>query len=194
MIDSQENKKNKMLEDWVNQYADQIFSWAFHKTLSKETAEDLVQETFLAATKSFDQCQNKNKPKSWLFSILNNKIIDHYRKITKSIEDPQSKLEKNRTSHIENMYNPHGNWTNDAREIFATTEEHLLDNPDFNKLLKRCLEGLPSKWKTAVLSKFILEKNGNEICQELNITPSNYWQVIRRAKLALKVCIEKHWK
>lgn len=186
--------KNKILESWVNQYADQIFSWAYHKTYSKETAEDLVQETFLAATKSFENCKNKNQPKSWLFSILNNKIIDHYRKAAKSLEDVQSKLEKDKTYHLENMFNQYGNWNNNARVIFATTEEHLLDNSDFNKLLDRCLENLPPRWKTAVLSKYILEKNGNEICQELGITPSNYWQVIRRAKLALKVCIEKHWK
>lgn len=188
------SKQNEMLENWVHQYADQLFSWAFHKTYSKETAEDLVQETFLSATKSFEKCLNKDQPKSWLFSILNNKIIDHFRKAAKSFQLIQTPFEKDSAQHIDNMYNQHDNWTTDARTMFSTEEEHLLDNPNFNILLEKCLEGLPANWKFAILSKYILEKNGKEICQELGISPSNYWQVIRRAKLALKICLEKNWK
>jgi DNA-directed RNA polymerase specialized sigma24 family protein len=32
----------------VEQYSDGLYSWAYYKTSEKETAEDLVQETFLA--------------------------------------------------------------------------------------------------------------------------------------------------
>lgn len=187
-------KKHELLERWVNEYADALFSWAYHKTLSKETAEDIVQETFLAATKSFEKCKNPDQPKSWLFAILNNKIIDHFRKKAKSIHQIQTPLEKESAQFIDNFYNQDDNWTSDARALFSSEEKHLLDNPVFNELLEKCLNDLPEKWKTAILSKYLLEKDGKEICQELEITPSNYWQVIRRAKLFLKVCLEKHWQ
>jgi len=75
-----EKKSNKTLENWLNDYSDDLFSWAHYKTSSKEIAEDLVQDTFLAAYKKMESFKGKSKPKTWLFSILNNKIIDHYRK------------------------------------------------------------------------------------------------------------------
>ena len=67
------------IENWVNQYSDALFSWAYYKTSSKETAEDLVQDTFLAAYHKIDSFKGNSQPKTWLFSILNNKIIDYYR-------------------------------------------------------------------------------------------------------------------
>lgn len=52
----------------VEMYSDNMYSWALHKTSSKETAEDLVQETFLAAVQSFDKFKGDSNPKTWLFS------------------------------------------------------------------------------------------------------------------------------
>ena len=54
--------------------------WAIHKTSSATVAEDLVQESFLAAAEKIDSFKGDSSPKTWLFSILNHKIIDHYRK------------------------------------------------------------------------------------------------------------------
>ena len=70
----------KNIQEWVSLYADELFRWALHKTGVKETAEDLVQETYLAAFKSLNKFQGKSQPKTWLFSILNNKIVDYHRK------------------------------------------------------------------------------------------------------------------
>ena len=41
--------------------------------------------------------------------------------------------------------------------------------------------------------KYLTDKNADEICQELEITLSNYWQVVHRAKLLLKKCLEMKW-
>jgi RNA polymerase sigma-70 factor (ECF subfamily) len=71
-----ENSKS-VLEQWVNQFSDELYSWAFSS--SKEIAEDLVQDTFLAAFHKIDSFEGKSQPKTWLFSILNNKVIDYYR-------------------------------------------------------------------------------------------------------------------
>jgi len=38
-----------------------------------------------------------------------------------------------------------------------------------------------------------MNKNGEEICQELDISPTNFWQVVHRAKLQLKNCVEENW-
>jgi len=41
--------------------------------------------------------------------------------------------------------------------------------------------------------KFLDEKKGEQICQELGLSTTNYWQLIHRAKLQLRDCLEKYW-
>jgi RNA polymerase sigma-70 factor (ECF subfamily) len=67
------------------------------KTSSKEIAEDLVQDTFLAAFHKIDSFEGKSQPKTWLFSILNNKVIDYYRLSARTTK------KKKTLSFIENM-------------------------------------------------------------------------------------------
>jgi len=43
--------KQKVVEGWVHSFGNELYSWAYHKTNDRNIAEDLVQETFLAAYK-----------------------------------------------------------------------------------------------------------------------------------------------
>jgi RNA polymerase sigma-70 factor (ECF subfamily) len=187
------DKKKKIFEDWINQYADAMFSWAFHKTSSKEVAEDLVQDTFLSAFKAIDSFENKSKPKTWLFSILNNKIIDFYRKSARKFNSLDTDPEKEGYKITESLFDNNQNWTPTGFEDIWDREKHLLDDPEFIKVFEYCLKDLPEKWNLAILAKYRLGKGAADICQELDITPSNYWQIIHRSKLLLKECIEKEW-
>jgi RNA polymerase sigma-70 factor (ECF subfamily) len=177
-----------MFENWVNQFSDQLFSWAFHKTSSKETAEDLVQDTFVSAYHKIDSFQGKSQPKTWLFSILNNKIIDHYRKKSKqfviSADDYTQQIKT-----TDGFFDEHDKWKKEA----DLNEQHWLDNPAFNSILLGCIKNLPENWQFIIQSKYILDKKSADVCQELQITMSNYWQISHRAKLLLKKCIELNW-
>lgn len=187
-----ENSK-KIFETWVNEYSDELFSWAFYKTSSKETAEDLVQETFLAAYHKIDSFQGKSQPKTWLFSILNNKVIDFYRLSARTTKQSFSMSENTGHELSDGLFNETDNWKNTNINPIWDQEEELLDNPEFNNVMQGCMEGLPHKWKTAVTSKYLTDKKADEICQELEITVSNYWQIVHRAKLLLKNCLEVKW-
>lgn len=186
-------KSKKTLENWVNQFSDELFSWALYKTSSKETAEDLVQETFLAAFHKIDTFQGKSQPKTWLFSILNNKVIDYYRLSAKTTKKTFSISENNGYELSDALFNETENWKNNDINPIWDQEEELLDNPEFNNIMQGCMEDLPQKWKFAVTSKYLTDKNADEICQELEITTSNYWQIVHRAKLLLKKCLEMKW-
>ncbi|MDD5149063.1 MAG: sigma-70 family RNA polymerase sigma factor [Flavobacterium sp.] len=183
----------KLFENWVNQFSDELFSWALYKTSSKETAEDLVQETFLAAFHKIDTFQGKSQPKTWLFSILNNKVIDYYRLSAKTTKQTFSISENSGYELSDGLFNETENWKNNDINPVWDQEEELLDNPEFNNIMQDCMEDLPQKWKFAVTSKYLTDKNADEICQELEITTSNYWQIVHRAKLLLKKCLEMKW-
>lgn len=183
-------EKNNV-EQWVYTYGDGLFSWAYHKTNDKSIAEDLVQETFLAAHKSFDSFKGESSPKTWLFRIINNKIIDHYRKTSHKTITYIEEEEKKKIT--DSLFDKYDNWSPNGLESAWQEDQHLLDNPEFNNTMDQCMSILPSSWKTAVLLKYHLGKESKEICRTLGITPSNYWQILHRAKLLLKKCLEKKW-
>ncbi|RQO64509.1 RNA polymerase subunit sigma [Pedobacter sp. KBW06] len=192
---TQNSGSAKTIRSWVLLYFDSLYSWAFYKTSSKESAEDLVQETFLVALKSFDQFEGKSTPKSWLFGILRNKIADHHRQ---KYRNPgiamQQQSENSADALFGTLFNVHGEWNvAESPQPWQEERSHLLDNPDFNKTLQDCLGKLPLNWFSAIQLKFMEEKKPEQVCQELGVTPTNYWQIIHRAKLQLRKCLQINW-
>lgn len=192
MVESKQKDTN-ILENWVSQFSDELFSWAFYKTSSKETAEDLVQETFLSAYRKLATFEGKSQPKTWLFAILNNKIVDHYRLAARTTKQQFSITENSGFQLSNDIFTEDGCWRNDQVNPLWNQDEELLDNADFNLILQQCMEELPSKWKLAITSKYLTDKNTDQICQDLEMTTSNYWQVTHRAKLLMRKCLETKW-
>lgn len=188
MTDAQ---KKQEIEKWVDDYTDDLYIWAYHKTSDKEVARDLTQDTFLAALQGFDNYKGNSSPKTWLFAILKNKIVDYYRK---NLKEKVVGSYDNNKEMSDTIFDKGEKWAPGHAPLkWESDESNLLDNVDFVKILKRCLELLPLKWSLALKYKFLSEKQGVEICQELEITPSNYWQMLHRGKLQMRECIENNW-
>ena len=187
--------KNRIISSWVNLYTDDLLAWANYKTKQPELSEDFVQETFIAAYKNFDKFKGNSSPKTWLFSILKNKIADYYRSKFKKSMLRESDLSKDDPESIlDRLFDSNGDWMTSARpNNWEETSEELLDNDDFNNVLKDCIDNLNEKSTIAIQLKYIEGKEGKQICQELNITPSNFWQILHRAKLQLRECIDFNW-
>ncbi len=183
---------NAALSQWLDTYGDDLYSWANYKTSSKETAEDLVQETLLSAFKAYDKYKPGSNPKTWLFTILNNKIIDYYRASNTSKSVNQTELQGKRLE--DDNFDSGCHWKKAVNPLWANTEQHLLDNVEFTEVLAACVENLPVQWRGVIVGKYIDHKKGAEISKELGITSSNLWQMAHRAKLQLRSCLEKNWK
>ncbi len=76
------------LTQWVNLYADDLYAWAAMKIGDKEAAKDLLQDTYLSALKGMGTFEGRSSPKTWLFRILNNKIVDYFRQQQKTATQP----------------------------------------------------------------------------------------------------------
>lgn len=189
--------KTATIQCWVAQYTDTLFQWAWHKTSDKVLAEDLVQDTFLSAVESFHTFQGKSQPKTWLFSILNFKIANHFRKCFKMPEVSwQDELLQHGDDLIESFFDENGHWRMNEtlkKDNWQDADLHLLDNPEFATVLNNCMDKLPKHWFSALHLKYLEAKSGEEICQELQISTTNFWQIIHRAKLQLRKCLDVHW-
>ena len=183
------------IKSWVDLYSDKMYSWAFYKTSNKETSEDLVQDTFLAAFNSIQKFEGKSDPKTWLFAILNNKIAEHFRKLYRNpiIAGNQENMALNENI-MGKFFDKNGSWLREERpHNWSDDQVHLLDDSDFTNVLDSCMNKLPSTWYAALQLKYIEEKKGDLICQELDIAATNFWQILHRAKLQLRKCLDIHW-
>jgi RNA polymerase sigma-70 factor (ECF subfamily) len=179
--------QKEAIKCWVELYSDNLYSWALYKTSSVEVAEDLVQDTFMAAVQSFTSFEGKSNPKTWLFSILNHKINDYHRRNFRkpTIYD---------NSILQVFFDSNDQWKAEERpETWSDEPENLLDDSEFHKIFEYCLGKLPDHWFSAIQLKYMEEKNGDLICQELEITPTNFWQILHRTKLQLRRCLELNW-
>jgi len=188
--------KSAIIQSWVTEYTEVLFKWAWHKTSDEKLAEDLVQDTFLTAIESFHTFQGKSQPKTWLFSILRFKIANHYRKCFKMPEVAwQDELSGWGNELIENFFDENGHWRRQEmpKENWQGADWHLLDNPEFSAILQKCFKQLPKHWSSALHLKYLDTKNCADICKELGISTTNYWQILHRAKLQLRKCLDVHW-
>lgn len=184
-----------LISNWVDTYSQSLYSWAYYKTSDKESSEDLVQDTFVAAFQSFESFEGKSNPKTWLFSILNHKISDFHRKNFRNVISSESKLSGDSAfTVLDIMFDENEDWRAPSRpKEWDMSDENLADQPEFNAVLKNCFKKLPLNWSSAVQLKYLDEKDGKEICQDLGITPTNFWQILHRAKLQLRACLELNW-
>ncbi len=182
------------IRSWVDAWSDKMYSWALYKTNSKETAEDLVQEAFMAAYQSFSKFEEKSSPKTWLFGILNHKIADHFRKVYRNpVVNESDRNPGAGKDFLDTFFDADERWIKEQRPQPWAEDTHLFDNPEFAKTLRACMNKLPSNWFAAINLKYLEEKKGDQICQELGIAPTNFWQILHRAKLQLRKCLEVHW-
>ncbi len=102
--------KTQQLEDpavWVDRYGDYLYRFALSRINDTVLAEDLVQETFLAALKSRASFKRQSAAKTWLTAILKHKIVDCIRKRQRErIIDDEATLDRN----LEAYFNQDGNW------------------------------------------------------------------------------------
>ena len=190
------NIKKEKVEpgQWLNLYGDYLYSLAFLKVNHKETAEDLVQETFILAFKAKDSFEQYSSEKTWLTTILKNKIIDYYRKkdVFKNVSGYIAETENGFTEHFFNVQDGHwlqaaapGNWKENA--------DTKVNRNEFYKILQQCIQKMPPKLAPIFMAKFLDNEDSETICKENNISSSNYWVIIHRAKVLMRSCLEKNW-
>jgi len=184
-------------EKWIDKYADYLYSFAYNRVNDGETAKDLVQETFLSALKARDGFKGEATEKTWLVSILKRKIIDLYRK---NAAHPQQSFEESEQYKV--AYSHYfsetgfmqGEWNKtNAPKPWNVSEKNNMEQKEFKHILSQCLNKLPKMWASVFSLKYLEEEESESICKELNITSSNYWVIIHRAKLQMRECLEKNW-
>lgn len=169
--------------EWVQQYGDAMFRFAIRKVHQRCIAEELVQESFLAALRSRKRYRGDANISTWLFSILRHKIADHFRR-----ESCRPNCDRNENESIESHPNrnlKNRDWRADPAEVF--------EDGEFWQTFDQCIEKLPNKLAEVYILREVNEQSPKEISELLRISPTNLSMRLHRCRLALRKCLQQNW-
>lgn len=181
-------------ESWLKSYGDYLFSHALLKVGDRETAEDIVQETFVSAIRAKGTFRGESSEKTWLTTILKNKITDYYRKkdVLKNSREYITETDDNFSSHYFDHSNGHWLKARSPHEWPEAADEQIT-TVEFERVLQHCIKKMPSRLVPVFIAKFIDDEDSQVICKVHDISTSNYWVMIHRAKVLVRDCLEKNW-
>ncbi|MGH8798824.1 MAG: sigma-70 family RNA polymerase sigma factor [Casimicrobiaceae bacterium] len=157
---------------------------------NRETAEDVVQDTLVAALQGAAGFSGRSSVKTWLTGILKHKIVDVIRR--RAREPAFAALnEECQIDDFDALFDESGHWENPPAEW--GNPEGDLSRRQFFDIVQFCLDKLPPNTARVFMMREVLELDGDEICKELTITSTNLWVILYRARMALRQCLEQHW-
>jgi len=153
-------------------------------------AEDVVQDTLVAAIQGEKSFSGKSSLRTWLTGILKHKVIDAIRQKTRlpvlaTIED------ECRVDDFDALFDETGHWENPPADW--GNPESQLSEQQFFEVMQQCLEKLPPNTARVFVMREVMELETDEICMQLTITSNNLWVILHRARLALRECLEQNW-
>lgn len=160
----------------------------------RDTAEDLVQESIEAALRKSSSFAGQSTLKTWVFAILRNRIIDHLRQASRTVnlsslvEDDEDWQEK-----LETLFNERGRWRDGPRPVAWPDPEQSMQTRQFWAVFETCLDHLPPSTGRVFMMREFLGFESDEICRQVGITTSNCHVILHRARLKLRTCMDTGW-
>lgn len=176
-------------ESWVDHYGDFLYRFALSRIKDPAVAEDLVQETFLAALRGRENFKGHSAGRTWLVAILKHKIVDYIRK---KIREPSSDKIEVLTDQTDPDFNEQGEWQLRPSK-WAVNPGRIYEQKEFLDVLYRCLAGVPERLAEAFMMREMDGLSTAEVCKALNITATNSWVMLYRARMSLRRCLEDSW-
>ncbi len=176
-------------ESWVDNYGDFLYRFAIARVRDPGVAEDLVQETFLAALRGRETFDGRSEVRTWLIAILKHKIVDFIRK---KIREPSTDKIETLTDGTDPDFDDRGEWRV-RPSSWAVNPSNIYEQKEFFNVLYRCLGELPERLAEAFMLREMDGFSTEEICKALNITATNTWVMLYRVRLSLRRCLKNKW-
>ncbi len=170
---------------WLEQHGDYLYAFAVSRLHNETAAEDIVQETLLAALQTSHKFSHNSSERTWLTAILKHKIIDYYRRASRQVSLDSGAADND-------LFDEEGFWREYPAD-WSATPERLLEQKEFREILQDCLADLPKNLAAVFTLREIEGLEAKEICEILNISSNNYWVLLHRARLRLRGAIENKW-
>lgn len=179
-------------EDWLDEHGDVLFGYACRRVKDRETAEELVQETLLAALEGRRRFAGRSTVRTWLVGILRNRIHQHRRKAAR--EAGQASIDAELSEAVvDQEFNPKGYWQ-DGPQRWPRGGPQDPESAEFQAALEACLGQLPDRTREAFILSEQYGLSAEELCKVVDVSSTNHvYVMLHRARAALRQCLERRW-
>ncbi|PCJ90117.1 MAG: RNA polymerase subunit sigma [Porticoccaceae bacterium] len=171
----------------------QMLKFSVLQLRDESLAEDAVQEALIGALKNASSFGRRAALKTWIFSILKNKIADILRQRQRTVEASRLLRDDEDEENLNMLFDTKGMWQKDERPSSWSQPAESVKDQHFWQVFETCLSGLSENQARLFMMREYLELDSEEICTTLNITTSNLHVMLYRARLRLRECLENRW-
>lgn len=173
-------------ETWLDEHGDALYAFAMLRLRNTAAVEDVIQETLIAGWQGLANFKSGASIRTWLISIMKNKIIDHIRKTSR--ETPLE-LDALDDEVFASQFADDGHWATAPKEWHEPMA--LLQSGELKSQLLECISALPEKLRTLLVLKEIDGFSTEEVIAMLNISSANnVWVMLSRARDRLRACMD----
>lgn len=149
-----------------------LTAYALRRVGDNGLAEDLVQDTFVAALGAAQGFRGDSSLRTWLTGILRHRIVDSYRAPERAVES----LDESDDA---------------APEVAAPDGDPAVEfeHERLREALQRQLSRLPPRAARAFELAELEGRDAAEVSRLLGVTPHNVWAMVRRARKALQASL-----
>jgi RNA polymerase sigma-70 factor (TIGR02943 family) len=187
-MNSNAGEDTGLSSDWVEAHADYLFNFAIGQVRDPGFAEELVQETFLAVLKSKNNFSGRSSERTWLVGILRHKIYDHLRKTCRERAMRVEPVQANRGQSLDESVL----WLHDVATE-CQSPSRRMELGEFRENLEIALGKLPPRIAQVFQLYAIEERSNREVCERLDISESNLWVMLHRARHQLRGHLSDWW-
>ncbi len=173
---------------WLDRHGDVLFQYALHRVRRRESAEELVQETLLAALRGYGNFEGRSSERTWLVAIMRRKITDYIRDKVGRNQEPVGEPEGAEVG----TFDPRGKWRV-APGAWPRDPDIIIEKEEFWTAFDECFGGLSPSLANAFCLCELENAGSQEACKVLGISTSNLWTRLHRARLLLRQCLEINW-
>lgn len=177
-------------DKWLDCHGNYLYRYALVRVREAAVAEDLLQETLLAAVGSCHSHAGRSSERTWLVGIMKHKVIDHFRRAARNAQF-QLPPEDDEIEWFEQSGPWRGHWREDQAPM--TWPVQALESREFWETFEHCLSQLPPQMSIAFTLREIDGLTSTEICEILDITPNNLWVLLHRSRIKLRHLLEANW-
>lgn len=173
-------------EHWLQRHGDALYAFALARVYDPASAEDLVQDTLLAALRAQDAFRAEASERSWLIGILKHKCVDEIRRRARS-----ARTQEPYADDIEDqLFRADGRWR-EPPGAWADEPLQKIQRDAFITALERCLEGVPDAQRVSFVMRELHGLDAAATSERLGVTSNNLYVLLHRARLRLRRCLEK---
>lgn len=162
-------------------------------TKSRASAEEIVQDAWVAALDGLDGFEGRSSLRTWLLRIVANKARTRAARDVRSV--PFSALAAPRDGGAAGVdpdrFDHAGAWREPPRTWSEENPERLAQGAQTRAAIERAIAELPETQRAVVTLRDVEGLETDDICELLGITVSNQRVLLHRARVRLRQALEE---